>query len=82
MTLPGLSKKHWSKHDISFILHFTSADLPRESDQSQFKLNIKNEPIQEEDGDAQAALSNVANTLRAVSPPKRQIFLSLRVCYR
>lgn len=33
----------------------------------QFKLDIRNEPIHEEDGDAQSALSNVANTLRAVS---------------
>lgn len=34
---------------------------------SQFKLDIRNEPIHEEDSDAQTALSNVANTLRAVS---------------
>ena len=33
----------------------------------QFKLDIRNEPIQEEDVDAKAALNNVANTLRAVS---------------
>lgn len=38
----------------------------RESE-PQFKLDIRNEPIHEEDGDAQSALSNVANTLRAVS---------------
>ncbi|MCJ1260817.1 hypothetical protein MMC22_000680 [Lobaria immixta] len=31
----------------------------------QFKLDIRNEPIHEEDLDAQSALSNVANTLRA-----------------
>ncbi|MCJ1461765.1 hypothetical protein MMC07_000364 [Pseudocyphellaria aurata] len=31
----------------------------------QFKLDIRNEPIHEEDGDARSALSNVANTLRA-----------------
>jgi hypothetical protein len=35
--------------------------------QQQFKLNIRNEPIREKDSDAQNALSNVANTLRAVS---------------
>jgi len=32
----------------------------------QFKLDIKNAPIQEEDGDANAAIANMANTLRAV----------------
>ena len=37
-----------------------------ENDQPQFKLDIRNQPIQEEDGDAQKALSNMANTLRAV----------------
>lgn len=39
-----------------------------ETDQPQFKLDIKNEPIREEDAaDAQAALSNVANTLRSAT---------------
>lgn len=33
----------------------------------QFKLDIRKEPIVEKDSDAQTALSNVANTLRAVS---------------
>jgi len=32
----------------------------------QFKLDIRNAPIQEEDGGAEAALANVASTLRAV----------------
>jgi hypothetical protein len=41
--------------------------LPNESNpQPQFKLDIRNAPIQEEDGDADAALANMANTLRAV----------------
>ena len=46
-----------------------------ENDQPQFKLDIRNEPIQEQDADAQAALSNVANTLRssALSPPSRKV---------
>jgi hypothetical protein len=34
----------------------------------QFKLDIKNAPIQEEEGDVNAALADMANTLRAVSP--------------
>ncbi|KFY44330.1 hypothetical protein V494_01534 [Pseudogymnoascus sp. VKM F-4513 (FW-928)] len=34
-----------------------------------FKLNIAQQAIQEEDADAQAALSNVANTLRSVNLP-------------
>ena len=37
-----------------------------ESDSAHFKLDIRSEPIREEDGAAQTALSNVANTLRAV----------------
>ena len=41
--------------------------MTSESTEPQFKLNIKSEPIREEDRDAQAALSSVANTLRAVS---------------
>jgi hypothetical protein len=40
-------------------------DAAQENDQPQFKLDIRNEPIQEQDADAQAALSNVANTLRS-----------------
>jgi hypothetical protein len=45
-----------------------------ETDQPQFKLDIKNEPIREEDADAQAALSNVANTLRSstLTTPSRK----------
>jgi hypothetical protein len=35
----------------------------------QFKLDIRNAPIEEEDGDADAATANLVNTLRAVSPP-------------
>ncbi|KAF2031034.1 hypothetical protein EK21DRAFT_99977 [Setomelanomma holmii] len=38
----------------------------------QFKLDIRNAPIQEEDGDADAAMANMVNTLRAQAvPPKR-----------
>lgn len=36
-----------------------------EHEQPQFKLDIKNEPIREEDAEAAAALSNVTNTLRS-----------------
>ena len=64
MRLQGRSKKHWGKlRNLRFcsLTHWSS-----ESDQPQFKLDIKSEPIHEEDGDAQAALSSVANTLRAV----------------
>lgn len=39
-------------------------DAANEAREQQFKLDIRNEPIKEEDADAQAALSNVANTLR------------------
>ncbi|CAN9472886.1 unnamed protein product [Alternaria alternata] len=38
----------------------------------QFKLDIRNAPIQEEDGDADAATANLVNTLRAqAAQPKR-----------
>ncbi|KAI9891546.1 MAG: hypothetical protein M1814_002669 [Vezdaea aestivalis] len=43
-----------------------------ESQQPQFKLDIRNHPIQEEDGDAETALANVANTLRAQAAPTRK----------
>jgi hypothetical protein len=33
----------------------------------QFKLDIRNAPIQEEEGDPNAAMADMANTLRAVS---------------
>jgi hypothetical protein len=40
-------------------------DAAQEVDQPQFKLDIRKDPILEQDADAQAALSNVANTLRS-----------------
>ncbi|KAL9612538.1 MAG: hypothetical protein Q9167_002877 [Letrouitia subvulpina] len=42
-----------------------------EPDQPQFKLDIRSEPIREEGGDPNSALSSVANTLRAApeTPP-------------
>ncbi|KAG0649368.1 Suppressor of profilin [Hyphodiscus hymeniophilus] len=40
-------------------------EAAQEAAQSQFKLDIQPEPIQDHDADAQAALSNVANTLRS-----------------
>ncbi|KAL8709412.1 MAG: hypothetical protein Q9220_005795 [cf. Caloplaca sp. 1 TL-2023] len=48
--------------DISRAQQEAAASEP---DQSQFKLDIRSEPIQEEGQDAQTALSNLANTLRA-----------------
>ncbi|KAF1963506.1 hypothetical protein CC80DRAFT_486879 [Byssothecium circinans] len=38
----------------------------------QFKLDIKNAPIQEEDGDPNAAMADMANTLRAQAVPPRR----------
>lgn len=38
-----------------------------DTNQPQFKLAIRSEPVQEDDPDAQSAFSSVANTLRAVS---------------
>lgn len=44
-------------------------DAAQDADHSQFKVDIRNEPIPEQDADAQAALSNVANTLRSAAIP-------------
>ena len=49
---------------ISILLNI--ANKLSETGQSQFKLDIRPEPIKE-DADAQSAFSSVANTLRAVS---------------
>jgi F-BAR domain only protein len=49
-------------------------DAAQDSDQNKFKLDIQKDPIQEQDADAQAALSNVANTLRysqAATPTRK-----------
>jgi F-BAR domain only protein len=47
----------------------------QEGNEPQFKLDIRKDPIPEQDADAQAALSNVANTLRSsqMSPPTRKL---------
>lgn len=47
-------------------------DAAAESDTHQLKLDIKNEPIQDQDADSQAALSNVTNTLRSAVTPNRK----------
>ncbi|KAH8725525.1 Muniscin C-terminal mu homology domain-containing protein [Phaeosphaeriaceae sp. PMI808] len=45
---------------------------PESNPAPQFKLDIRNAPIQEEEGDADAAMANMVNTLRAqAAPPKR-----------
>ena len=50
-------------------------EAAQEDDQPQFKLDIRKEPIPEQDADAQAALSNVANTLRSaqIATPNRKV---------
>ncbi|KAF2088501.1 hypothetical protein K490DRAFT_64553 [Saccharata proteae CBS 121410] len=63
--------------------HSTTSDLFSQAEQEamggesvppQFKLDIRNAPIQEEDsGDAQTALANVANTLRMQAAPSRKV---------
>jgi hypothetical protein len=49
-------------------------DAAQESEQQQFKLDIRKDPIPEQDADARAALSNVANTLRSsqMATPNRK----------
>jgi hypothetical protein len=49
-------------------------DAAMEAEQHQFKLDIRRDPIPEQDADAQTALSNVANTLRhaqSVTPSRK-----------
>ena len=49
-------------------------EAAQDSDQPQFNVAIRNEPIPEQDADAAAALSSVANTLRysqAVTPNRK-----------
>ena len=52
-------------HSTAQLSDFRTSDNPP----PQFKLDIRNAPIQEEEGDADAALANMANTLRAVRKP-------------
>ncbi|KAF4636571.1 hypothetical protein G7Y89_g1512 [Cudoniella acicularis] len=50
-------------------------EAAQESEQPQFKLDIRKDPIVEQDADAEAALSNVANTLRSsqLTTPNRKL---------
>lgn len=50
-------------------------EAANEADQPQFKVDIKKEPIHEEDADTQTAISNVTNTLRSstLPPPSRKV---------
>jgi len=43
-------------------------------DPNQFKVDIRKDPIHEEDGDAQAAISNVTNALRSVCSSDRNFW--------
>lgn len=57
-------------NDAISLAQFEAAD----GEQPQFKLDIRPEPIQEQDADSQAALSSVANTLRlsSMTTPNRK----------
>lgn len=59
-------KRQQSMQGPNLVLAYANI-VSSDVDAPQFKLDIRNEPIQEEDVDAQAALNNVANTLRVVS---------------
>ncbi|KAF2203062.1 hypothetical protein GQ43DRAFT_500549 [Delitschia confertaspora ATCC 74209] len=48
------------------------ANMAYENPTPQFKLDIRNAPIQEEEGDADAALASLANTLRAQAAPTKR----------
>ena len=57
------------------LISQAQAEAAQDGEQPQFKLDIRRDPIQEQDADAQAALSNVANTLRSsqMVTPNRKI---------
>lgn len=67
---PTISLVHSRKQQLRKLDVWHSvgpANSHSEPDQPQFKLDIRSEPIREEGGDPNSALSSVANTLRAVS---------------
>ncbi|KAL2015748.1 hypothetical protein VTK56DRAFT_4876 [Thermocarpiscus australiensis] len=80
--LPQQNKEEPAKKDSDGFTIPTSTNDPISQAQKEaaaeegdqfFKLNIKNEPIPEEDQDAkQAALSNVANALTTMGMPSRK----------
>lgn len=70
-----ISSSEPPKDDEGFSLPSTSIDPIQQAMNeaaeanaaAQFKVNIKNAPIQEESGDASAAMADVANALQMVS---------------
>lgn len=54
--------------ELSWNVEFNGALTICRETEPPIRLDIRKEPIKEEDDKAQSALSNVANTLRAVSP--------------
>lgn len=46
-------------------------DIAAENEQPQYNVAIRPDPIPEQDADAQAALANVANTLKSANVPSR-----------
>ena len=70
MILLVLNKKQRQLGEDSHTVFTNMANKVSETGQSQFKLDIRPEPIKE-DADAQSAYSSVANTLRAVSSMPR-----------
>ncbi|RDL33800.1 Uncharacterized protein BP5553_08168 [Venustampulla echinocandica] len=67
----GFTVRETSNDPISLA----QQEAAQDSDQPQFKLDIRKDPIPEQDADARAALSNVANTLRSsqMAPPSRKL---------
>lgn len=49
--------------------------------QPNFKVDIRNAPIAEEDGDASAAMANVANTLRMVRSSHRTLYVDVLIIH-
>ncbi|KAK8154764.1 Muniscin C-terminal mu homology domain-containing protein [Phyllosticta citrichinensis] len=65
-SMPGVST-------TSDLFSQAEAEAAGENVPPQFKVDIRNAPIQEEDsGDAQAAMANVANTLRMQTAPAKR----------
>lgn len=82
MRYPAPSKKPQQCKQVLFSLCGIEAptDIYSDAESPAIKLDIRDEPIQEEDGDAQSALSSVASRLRAVCSPSglyREVILTL-----
>ncbi|KAI9815627.1 MAG: hypothetical protein M1832_005258 [Thelocarpon impressellum] len=78
--VPGAARVDQQRDPEGFTIPPSASDAISQAEQEaatenaqpQFKLDIRSDPIHEEDGDAETALANVASTLRAQAAPTRK----------